>query len=754
MKNKILAMLLVVVSLVLTLTGCAYNYEKKDLTEYVTFTLADFRAALEAVHVEDGEFALGKEDVRNAKVAEEIYNRIVKSLDSEDRVATGTVGATDILYYCYYLEATFEEGEGENKTEKKYYFYAADMKLANLSQLALKNELDDEVDKLIKDKILAFDGENAFVLDGQAYDPIVKNETPEKVPAGVIVDVTYTETVNGGTPAEKKNQKVDLKDAVDGSFAAFLVDKAVGKLLETGEGDAKTTLTFTEGDKVYDKITVNKVITPAPATGLAFVTYTFTTKEGNKSTTYTNGLVNLADTAFGQWLAGKEIGNTLKDGSTDLSFNGEDGTYSKITINWVVNAEATEFTVTPEENPFKEATGTVTATDGSKQELGKAKEGSLVYHVYPVGRQEVPELTAETAKLLLTNIYGDTLVADALDCMKKDSGWKYTKKEEGKADVERTLHTILDELVGKYSDLKKAKDNLSANKDDSKKAELQKKVDEAEAAVNDEALDKVWAEVILCKKDGEEKKIEEVLVEEYNETVYDSLEDAYNKDIKDKVVKELWKLINDAVKVNSVPKKALKDAYKHNISAYKYTFYTETVDGTEKGKPIKEAYDGDVRAYLIATAQDVAKELKEQGLTVSAPADGDYKAACKVLELEAEQQVKEQIKVWVVMKAMDEAIEDLDVSVSDSEIDSFAYMQALLSYYYYGVSISEDMVIEGYGKENVRTALALDKLMAYLTETQAEEKEGDTVKVEADDSKFLNITVVRDEPKDDEAETE
>lgn len=754
MKNKILAMLLVVVSLVLTLTGCAYNYEKKDLSEYATFTLADFRAALEAVHVEDGEFALGKEDVRNAKVAEEIYNRIVKSLDKEDRVATGTVGATDILYYCYYLEATFEEGEGENKTEKKYYFYAADMKLSNLSQLALKNELEDKVDQLIKDKILAFDGENAFVFDGQAYDPIVKNETPEKVPAGVIVDVTYTEAVNGGTPTEKKNQKVDLKDAAEGSFAAFLVDKAVGKLLETGEGDAKTTLTFTEGDKVYDKITVNKVITPAPATGLAFVTYTFTTKEGNKSTTYTNGLVSLADTAFGQWLAGKEIGNTLKDGSTDLSFNGEDGTYSKITINWVVNADATEFTVTPEENPFKDATGTVTATDGTKQELKKAKDGSLVYHVYPVGRQEVSELTAETAKLLLTNIYGDTLVADALDCMKKDSGWKYTKKEEGKDDVERTLHTIFDELVGKYSDLKKAKDNLSANKDDTKKAELQKKVEEAEAAVNDEALDKVWAEVILCKKDGEEKKIEEVLVEEYNKTVYETLEDAYNKDIKDKVVKELWKIINDSVKVNSVPNKALKDAYKHNVSAYKYKFYTETIDGTEKGKPIKEQYDGDVRAYLIATAQDVAKELKDQGLTVSAPADGDYKAACEVLKLEAEQQVKEQIKVWVVMKEMDAAIEELDVSVTNSEIDSFAYMQALLSYYYYGVSISEDMIIEGYGKENVRTALAFDKLMAYLTETQAEEKEGDTVKVEADDSKFLNITVIRDEPKDDEAEKE
>ena len=141
---------------------------------------------------------------------------------------------------------------------------------------------------------------------------------------------------------------------------------------------------------------------------------------------------------------------------------------------------------------------------------------------------------------------------------------------------------------------------------------------------------------------------------------------------------------------------------------------------------------------------------------MEAPAEGDYKAARAILEAEAKAQVSEQIKVWTVVKALDDSSEDIDFSVADSEIDSFTYTQWLYMYLYYQVNISQDQILAGYGKENIRTALAFDKLMNYLTETQAEVKdENGNVTTEADGGKYLNIGLTR-QPKtaDGEGATE
>ena len=97
MKNRIISLLLVVVSCVLLLTGCAFNYQKKDLADYAEFNLDAFKALLATIEVEDGEFAYGDEDARNALVADEIYARLVKLADAEDKVTTGTIKEKDIL---------------------------------------------------------------------------------------------------------------------------------------------------------------------------------------------------------------------------------------------------------------------------------------------------------------------------------------------------------------------------------------------------------------------------------------------------------------------------------------------------------------------------------------------------------------------------------------------------------------------------------------------------------------------------------
>lgn len=640
MKNRILALLLVVVSLVLTLTGCAYNYEKKDLTEYATFTYADFKAALGAIEVEDSDFTID-ETTRQTKVAEEIYNRLVKTLEAEDKVAEGVVADGNVLYYCYYIVATFEEGTGDAKTEKTYTFYAANMNANSFTTLSLNQ----------------------------------------------------TEGIN-----------LDIQKAV------------LGYDFATKGAYATVTTGAAEGGKV------------------AYVTYKYQAEGSTSTTSYTNERVELPVLAegasaatFAEHLVGKTIGSKLKNESnTNLTLTVPgDGVYSEITINWVING-GEEIVVSPEKNPIT-STGTVTSTNGTSKKLADAK--SVVYHVYPVARQEVPEINVDNAKLILTNLYGDAIVADALDCFKKDSGWKYTNEE----NKERTLNAILEELVKAYDDLEKAEENLKKDKEN---ADLKQKVEDAKKKVDDAALTKVWEEIQKCKKDGEEKSIVEVIVEEYKETIYDTLEGTYNKEIKDKVAKELWALIDKSVNVTSAPKAAVKDAYKQNLEAYKYEFYTGKVSTDSKAQTNQEFY-GTIRNYLIAVAQDVAKEL---GIT--APADGDYKAAVAVLEKEAEKQVMDIIKVWTVVKAVAADNEELDLSVSKTEVENFAYQQYLYMYLYYGVATSQDQIVEQYGESNIRTALAFDKLMNHLTETQADDEETKDVD-EADASKYLNITITR-----------
>ena len=648
MKNRILALLLVVVSLVLTLTGCAYNYEKKDLTEYATFKFDDFKAALQSIEVEDSDFTVD-ETTRQEKVAEEIYKRLVKTLDAEDKVAEGTVAESDVLYYCYYLVATFEEGTGDAKTEKTYTFYAANMNANSFTTLTL-NQTEDGINLDIQKAVIGYD----FATKG-----------------------AYTTVTSGAA----------------------------------------------EGGKV------------------AYVTYKYQAAGSTSTVSYTNERIELpvladgvAASTFAEHLVGKTVGSKLKgDNNQNLTLTIDGNVYSEITINWVVSG-GEEIVVSPEKNPIT-STGTTTSTDGTSKKLADAKK--VVYHIFPVARQDVPEINVDNAKLILTNLYGDAIVADALDCFKKDSGWKYTTED----DKERTLNAILEELVKAYDDLEKAEENLKKDKEN---ADLKQKVEDAKKKVDDAALTKVWEEIQKCKKDGEEKSVVEVIVEEYKETIYDTLEETYNKEIKDKVAKELWALIDKSVTVTSTPKSAVKEAYKQNLEAYKYEFYTGKVSTSSNAQTNQEFY-GTVRTYLIAVAQDAAEELGK-----TKPADGDYNAAVEVLKAEAEEQVKSIIKVWTVVKAMAADNEELDLSVSKTEIENFAYQQYLYMYLYYGVATSQDQIIEQYGESNIRTALAFDKLMNHLTETQADDEETKDVD-ESDASKFLNIQITRKpkaEPED------
>ena len=645
MKNRIISLLLVVVSCVLLLTGCAFNYQKKDLSEYATFDKAAFAELLKAVEVTDGDFAYGDEDVRNQLVKDEIYDRFVKYAEDDDKITTGTIAEKDLLYYCYYIVATFEEKEtveGEETTvDKSYTFYATNMTASKFQKLALYN-LEKDVDK----KILA-----AFVGEGvDAYDfatkgaYTTKDASTDVATAGKVVYVSYKLTV-GSKTTEYTNQRVVLPDEDDGTFAGYLVGKNVA-----------TTLT--------DK----------------------TIGEGETAEKYTGIKIN--------WMV--ESGSGV-----EVVFENTVDENDKPVIN----------------NPFTTTTSQK-SDDGVTKNLKDAKK--VVYHIYPVARQEIPELTEETGKLVFTTLLGDAIAPSSLPSLSK-ADYKYTD-----GDKTVTIKSVIEDLAAKYkalSDAKTAYDKSPAN------ADLKKEWEDAKAEVADEKLDEYWNKMVKCAE-AKEDDLSKVLFEEYTESVYDELEQEYNEEIADKVAVAVWKMVQDNVKNVKAPERAVKDAYKHNIESYKYDYYTGNVDGSTASDAKKniDEYDS-FKDYLVAKAAKIAKDELGKTETIDT-----YDKARDILEEYAEVQVKEYIVIWTVAK-------EYDIEVVDTEVENFALIQ---SYYMqiYGMSVTADQIIERYSEENIRTYLAFDKLMAHFLETQADDEATADVD-EADASKYLNITIVR-----------
>ena len=73
MKKRIISLILVVATLLLTLAGCAYSYAKDDMTKYATFDEGAFFTALNNLVIADGDFGTD-ETKRQEKVIVDLQN--------------------------------------------------------------------------------------------------------------------------------------------------------------------------------------------------------------------------------------------------------------------------------------------------------------------------------------------------------------------------------------------------------------------------------------------------------------------------------------------------------------------------------------------------------------------------------------------------------------------------------------------------------------------------------------------------------
>ena len=266
MKKRIIGLALVVAILALTLTGCAYRYEGDDMSKYASFDKAKFEEAIKTLKIEDGDFTKD-EAVRAKKLNDAILNLLSAKLDSSStkiKETTGTVGDTDIVYYCYYYTAEIDGVTRYFSTslmapEKAVKLHiglsANEGQSVKVEQLLKGEALDDKVYEATTSKTLA-------KVDGKV--------TEADSTVGKLAFISYTVEYDGADgKSVKETHEYELVTLGEGSFIAkALADKDIGKAQDKiTEGSGATA-------KTYTNATVNILVEGGEEYTYTEVTYT------------------------------------------------------------------------------------------------------------------------------------------------------------------------------------------------------------------------------------------------------------------------------------------------------------------------------------------------------------------------------------------------------------------------------------------------------------------------------------------------
>ncbi len=230
-----------------------------------------------------------------------------------------------------------------------------------------------------------------------------------------------------------------------------------------------------------------------------------------------------------------------------------------------------------------------------------------------------------------------------------------------------------------------------------------------EAAFNDALAerDAYLTEKVLSedyKNEADETKgFAETIVSEFDENVYDVLENTYFTAINNKVMKEAYKVIDKYITVDrdKLPRKAVNEIYKKIYEGHKYDFFMSAsyADSTYN---YYETYEGDFEAYLmIKTGTDT------------------FKAAKAALKEEAKDDVEQIVKIY-------KAAQILNVVYTEEEFEvdyekEYNETTALIYEYYYGMEYMTE--------QDLHIAKQADKLFGHLFATNKTDD-----KVDVDDA--------------------
>ena len=755
--KRIIALILVLATAFLTLTGCAFRYDKKNMSKYADFDAEAFRAALQELTISLGSFSNDPE-TRETLTKDEIAKALLTATGTNDKrtfdrnfkdgvsLDPAIIGLYDSVYFAYYA-----------KDSKGNIFYANKLDEAKLTNVQLGLST-----------LTGLNAEFAKYLEGENVDEHLYSTTSGNyVKDGDVVSVSYEIISTDSTGALKidfVNNHYLVLSSIDGApqseLCKALIDKAqVGIPLEHQ-------VTFTEAGetKSYNNIKVESIVKAATlrsdtvATGNSvYVSYTLTfptsaltltddgaydipadiqkmnpTIKGDQvqiTVSYQNVIAGGADTTFAGQLVGKTVGGdkfTSEVKGVDLG-NGKtaDFKYSDVTVHWI--QKTSNEPITFEYKPFPDAYDAEKKNEKTEKNIyGEAirlNGETLTYYVFPVYYIDVANgLFTENADvdaiatLILTECY-KTAITNMTDAFGTITSEEYKGADNKTAkDLLGELYTLLGTISTKTSnatsaltELTKAQENRAKNTNADEAESLKDKESKAydsyqtakneERGAKDSAKVKV-AEILACKKG--ETGIAADVIADYRQYHYDTLDATFRSDIKKALASAISTVLKaeSTVTFNKLPKKAVNQAYEALMDAYQQDFYEGkyTTSSSTTTSSVSQTnysyYKGNFNHYLIA------KVLNGKEGTVK-----DAKAAVRVM---AEDAVKEIMYVYILTDMVEEAWDE-ELSLTKQEKKDFA---DYLEYYAYQMSLYGQTFT--YNLEDAYNGAQFDKTMEFL----------------------------------------
>lgn len=427
-------------------------------------------------------------------------------------------------------------------------------------------------------------------------------------------------------------------------------------------------------DKAYKTSTTDKAV----AGDVVYVsykkTYTVVKEDGSKeSQTDTVSYQRLVLTENSDDELIKNLTDVAAGTKKEFTAGEDDNkvTYTSAVVEWIVKGE-NEVTFTDVTYTEKKE---VKDTNNVSYDL---KDKELTYHIFPVYRYEIPEMTLETVITKMLTSPSDS----SLPCFADE---KYKKDD-------KTLGEQAAKLAELATALETAKD--SDESDETKKNEA---IESAQKAYDDQLA------LILALDEG----LEATVIEEYREKVADTLLDTYNEDIRIHLAAAVWAKMQKLVTVTGTPSEAVDSVYDSMIDKYKTAFYTEDYTSSESNY---KHYAYSFNAYLRAMT--------------GTSTDDEARAAVRK---DAETYVKSVVQIYAVAAAYGLTMTDAEFKTYQKENSNYTY-----NAYVYGddvvrIGAQFDKLMDYFMEsEESEDGEVTYKKVSYTLGAESEDGEGDT----------------------------
>lgn len=271
MKQRIIAVILLIVMAVTTLVGCGnYAFLEDDMGDYATVDWEKLIAALSAIEIEEEDF--GPSEDREEIVKRDIYNTILTSLNKdENKLTDGKIGKYDMVEYFYYC--TWGD-----------YTFDYNMK-SSVTSLTTSSSTDEQKD--VKKGIVEALAKANYELAESDFYKITTSLENERIGEDDTIVVSYKLKTNGDnntyTLATYANQTIDKNHELYAKLRENYV----------GIGSYKDDIEIKEGTdenekvvRVYSSVTVSHIVDNE---GVAFTDYKYKVEKETTKTAYKDG---------------------------------------------------------------------------------------------------------------------------------------------------------------------------------------------------------------------------------------------------------------------------------------------------------------------------------------------------------------------------------------------------------------------------------------------------------------------------------